>query len=154
VPARWSALADMVPIQLFAFGYFALAMRRFLHLGMLAAATATAAFLASSFGLTALLAPLLPAGARGSAGYASFLVALLATAWLARRSREGAAARGLALAGGVFAVSLTVRSVDQAVCPALPTGTHFLWHLLNAAVLFVLLRTALLSRTLSGVVRT
>jgi hypothetical protein len=41
------------------------------------------------------------------------------------------------------------------VCPALPTGTHFLWHLLNAVVLFALLRTALLSsRPMSGVVRT
>jgi hypothetical protein len=149
VPARWSALADVIPIQLFAFGYFALAMRRFLRLGALAAAAATAAFLAASFGLTSALAPLLPPGARGSAGYASFLVALAATAWLVRRRQgEGRAARGLALAGGLFAVSLTLRSIDQAVCAALPTGTHFLWHLLNGAVLFILLRTALPPGTL------
>jgi hypothetical protein len=165
MPAPWSARADVIPIQLFAFGYFLLAMRRFLGLRANAAAVATAAFVIASFGLQLWLAPLLPASARGSAAYASFLLALFATAWLVRvrageASASSAGARGpishevagaLALAGVLFALSLTLRSIDQAVCAVLPIGTHFLWHLLNAAVLFVLLRAAILSpRPLAG----
>lgn len=150
-PARWTALADVIPIQLFAFGYFWLAMRRFVRLGAVAGAVATAAFVIASFALQRWLAPLLPPGARGSAAYASFVVALFATAWLARRrAGEGpaeAAAPALALAGAVFALSLTLRSIDQAVCPALPVGTHFVWHLLNAVVVFVLLRGAIMARS-------
>jgi hypothetical protein len=56
---------------------------------------------------------------RGSAAYASFVIALFATAWLVRlRAGEGAgtsAAPALALAGVLFALSLALRSIDQAV---------------------------------------
>ena len=151
MPARWSALADVIPIQLFAFGYFLFAMRRFLGLGAMMVAAATAAFVVASFALQRWLAPMLPPGARGSAAYAAFVVALFATAWLVRiRTGQGAAAsaapaRALAQAGALFAVSLTLRSIDQAVCTALPIGTHFVWHLLNAAVLFVLVRAAIVA---------
>ena len=31
--------------------------------------------------------------------------------------------------------SLTFRTLDQPVCGALPFGTHFLWHVLNAVML-------------------
>jgi hypothetical protein len=160
MPARWSALADVIPIQLFAFGYFALAMRRFLGVRAITATAATAAFVIMAFGLQRWLTSLLPPGsARGSAGYVAFLVALLTTAWLVRiRAGEGDATNlpaapgtssqaragaALGLGSALFALSLTLRSIDMAVCPALPIGTHFIWHLLNAAVLFILLRAAI-----------
>jgi hypothetical protein len=31
-----------------------------------------------------------------------------------------------------------LRTLDAAMCDAFPLGTHFLWHLINAALLFVL----------------
>jgi hypothetical protein len=40
-------------------------------------------------------------------------------------------------AAGVFAVSLTARTVDRPLCTDIPTGTHFVWHILNAVVLFI-----------------
>ena len=43
----------------------------------------------------------------------------------------------------MFVVSLAFRTMDQAVCPAFPLGTHFIWHLLNAGVLYILLRAAI-----------
>jgi hypothetical protein len=40
------------------------------------------------------------------------------------------------LAGAVlFAISLAFRTADLEICATLPIGTHFLWHLLNGAVL-------------------
>ena len=37
----------------------------------------------------------------------------------------------------LFAVSLTLRTLDGPLCAEMPVGTHFLWHCLNAAVLFL-----------------
>ena len=50
-------------------------------------------------------------------------------------SRGSTAARPFVTGTALFAVSLTLRSLDMALCAALPIGTHFLWHLLNAEVL-------------------
>lgn len=141
MPRRWTLLADVIPIQLFAFCYFGLALRRLLGLSLVTAVIGTLAFLAASFALSAGLAPLLPASARGSAGYASFVLALFGVAAALWRGDRGSA-RLVGAAGLVFAISLTLRSLDGALCQALPFGTHFLWHLLNATVLYLLLRAA------------
>lgn len=39
----------------------------------------------------------------------------------------------------IFTISLAFRTVDQAVCEIVPIGTHFIWHLLNAATLYLLM---------------
>jgi hypothetical protein len=43
----------------------------------------------------------------------------------------------------VFLLSFTARTLDAQVCTAFPVGTHFLWHLLNALLLYILVRTAI-----------
>ena len=89
---------------------------------------------------------LLPSAVRGStAGYAVYLVALLAIAALLA-GKDGRTAVRLAGAGALFVLALVFRSIDQAMCPTFPYGTHFLWHLLNAVVLYLLLRAAILAR--------
>lgn len=144
MPQRWTLLADVIPIQLFAFSYFGLALWRFLGLRPVVAIAGTLAFLAASLALSAGLAPLLPAPMRGSAGYASFVLALFGVA-LALRQKEGSSAGAglIGAAGLVFALSLTFRSLDQSLCQVLPSGVHWLWHLLNATVLYLLLRAAI-----------
>ena len=46
----------------------------------------------------------------------------------------------MAVGAGILAVSLGFRTVDEAVCGAVPIGTHFLWHLLNAVLLGWMIR--------------
>jgi len=46
----------------------------------------------------------------------------------------------------VFSVSIILRSLDLELCEYFPTGTHFIWHLLNAVVLYLLVG-GLISRT-------
>ncbi len=141
MPARWTLLADVVPIQLFAFSCFGLALRRFLGLSPATSLVGMALFVAAAFGLSAALGPLLPAGMRGSAGYAAFVLGLFGVALALRlRGMAPAAQRLLALAGFVFAVSLTLRSLDSVACGSVPFGLHWAWHLLNAVVLALLLR--------------
>ena len=60
---------------------------------------------------------------------------LIAGYALALARRDPGTARGLAVGAGILVVSLVFRTLDAAVCPVLPIGTHFLWHLLNAVML-------------------
>lgn len=146
IPNRWTLLADVVPIQLFAFGYFAFALKRFLGLSGAITAFGTLVFLGLALGLSAAGRAILPVGMAGSAGYAAFLLGLSGVALaLARRPALRHQSQLLALAAGAFAVSLTMRSIDNALCGSLPLGTHWLWHLLNASVLYLLLRAAAIS---------
>ena len=146
MPQRWTLLADVVPIQLFALLYFGLALSRFLGLSALSAALGAILFLAACFGLASMLAPPLPAGMRGSAGYAGFLIGLFGVALAARLRGDGATATRIAVAGLVFAASLSFRSLDSVLCGAIPFGLHWGWHLLNGLLLYLLLRAAILAR--------
>jgi hypothetical protein len=145
MPQRWTLLADVVPIQLFALCYVGLALNRFLRLSPLAAAIGAILFLAACFGLASLVSPLLPPGTRGSAGYAGFLIGLFGVAFGAGLRGDPATAARIAVAGFVFALSLTFRSLDSSLCGAIPFGLHWGWHLLNGLVLYLLLRAAILT---------
>jgi Ceramidase len=77
----------------------------------------------------------------GGGDTASYLPALIGLVGLAAGlgvAGLGADARRFAVAGGVFAGSLLLRSIDGSVCGSFPAGTHFLWHLLNALVLYLI----------------
>lgn len=141
---RWSMLADVIPIAVFIYGYFALAMVRFFGLRPPAATALTLGFATLSFGLTPALDALtgrsVSALTNGSIDYAPAILALLGVGLaLLRRSP---AARSVLATAGLFLVSLAFRTVDVGVCAHLPLGTHFLWHGLNAVVLYRLLAVA------------
>jgi hypothetical protein len=56
----------------------------------------------------------------------------------------GTAARfRLALAAGVLLLAVMVRTLDAAVCERFALGTHFLWHVLVAAVIYLCASTLL-----------
>jgi len=146
VATRGAELLDVIPIAIFIYGYFFLALRRFFHLGAAAAAAMTMAFAAGSY-----LVDSRVHGLNGSVGYLPPLGALVAFAallgaregWTPPANRNPAA--GFAAAALVFATSLSFRTIDRDICAVLPVGTHFLWHILNALALWLLLRTAILA---------
>ena len=51
------------------------------------------------------------------------------------------------MAAGAYALALVFRVIDEAVCPAVPIGTHFLWHSLNGFAAYLAIRCFVLSRT-------
>jgi hypothetical protein len=136
VATRGAMLADVIPIAVFIYGYLLLALRRFLHLSAVVAIAIVVGYAAGAQAIS-WLAP--PRALNGSIGYLPALVALMVMA----RVTRGRARRGLELAVMIFTVSLALRTIDLAACEMFPLGTHFLWHLLNAVVLYVLLRTAI-----------
>lgn len=140
VATRGASLFDTVPIAVFIYAYLFFALRRFIGLGLIAAAALLLAFVALSV-VEGILVP--PRALNGSHAYLPALAATLVIGWLAR-GRPGAPF--ILAAGGVLTISLFFRTIDNAVCPAFPLGTHFIWHLLNAVVLYLLLRAALVNR--------
>lgn len=145
---RWAAAADVLPIMLFMLCAVAIGLRRRFDLPVQAAAMGTIGFLlvSSMIGFSP-LAAILPAG---SVGYlpALFVIALFAL-FLTRRGDEFAGF--FTIATLVFAVSLTLRSLDQSMCSALPIGTHFGWHVLNAVTLYLVTRGLQLARHPHGI---
>lgn len=153
----WSMLADVIPIAVFIYAYFTLALRRYLRLPALWVAAATAGFALSGFLLTPTLDRLtgrdIAAATNGSIDYVPALLALFGMAAATFRRPEArvtGTGQRLAGIGALFLVSLTARTVDRAACPILPTGTHPLWHILNAAVLYALVATAIWHRETAG----
>ncbi len=142
---RWSLLADVIPIAIFIYGYFGLALARFFGLSPGVAGLATLAFAGAGFGLSPALDALtgrdVAALTNGSIDYLPAVLALLGVG-LALAGRTAWAGRAVLVTGGLFLASLAFRTIDAQVCAALPLGTHFLWHSLNALVLYRLLATA------------
>jgi hypothetical protein len=134
----WAMLADVLPIQAFILVYIHLATVRFFAAphwaGLAAAAGFVPASAAVARGIARLFGPL-----NGSVGYLPVLLLIAAYALaLIRRAPE--TARGLAVGTAILSLSLFFRTVDAAVCEALPVGTHFFWHILNGAMLGWMIR--------------
>ncbi|WP_279480703.1 ceramidase domain-containing protein [Aureimonas sp. SK2] len=134
----WSLLADVLPIAVFIYGFFALALFRFLGLRPALAIVGTIGFAVLAQGVERLAGPWL-----GSS--ASYLPALLALGGIGTMlaMRCHGAGRWLLAAAAVFTLSLTLRTLDGPLCPRLGLGTHFLWHMLNAATLTLCLLAAI-----------
>ncbi len=137
---RGAVLLDVIPIAIFVYGYLLFALRRIFHLAAGPALAILAAFAVASQGVSYAL----PAGAlNGSGEYLPPLAALMAVGLAVREIDQR---RLILAAGAIFTCSLFLRTVDREACALFPLGTHFLWHLLNAAVLYLLLRSAIAAR--------
>lgn len=134
---RWAMLSDVIPIALFILIYTWYAIRRFAGAPAWGAALGVAAVL----GLAVAVPPL--TGFRGGS-YVAALTALIVIGGFLRLARAHPAGNALLAAVAVFAVSLTLRTIDEPLCALVPLGTHFLWHLLNGCVLFIVVRALVL----------
>lgn len=142
VADRATMLADLLPIFLYQLAFIALYGRHVAGWRSPALAALLCAFLV----VNAAFLQLPQQWLNGSLLYGGALLSIGALAAVHRAAgrRE---ANILWLAGAVFVVSLTCRSLDNWLCPAWPLGTHFLWHLLNGVVLYLTTRAYLLNQS-------
>ena len=135
----WAMVLDVVPILLFQLAFLWIYSRRVIGWQAWSAAALVGGFL-----LASLYARGFPHLLNGSLTYALAITAILPLGiyhWLAKKPARFM----LIAAAGVFALSLFFRTIDEAVCPQFPLGTHFLWHLLDAVVLYLCGRTLVAS---------
>lgn len=154
---RWSAQADVIPIGVFMLAYLGYALRSYLKLGWLWTVAGLALFIAAlqfagDFecrpGLINVTAAASGPCLNGTAGYVPAFLAMLGIGAVLRlKGRPGSGY--LLLAAVVFLASMLFRTVDLELCgltrlAGVRIGTHFLWHLLNATTLYLLLMAAVL----------
>lgn len=132
----WAGLADQLSILLYGCIFLYAFLRHAAGLLWSIALAGALLFTGASYFTPAAL----PSGLLNQSGaYFPYLAGLTAiTVFLYRAHRPGW--RWFLAGTALFAVSLGLRTVDLLVCSAFPLGTHFLWHLLNAVVLFLLTR--------------
>jgi peptidoglycan/LPS O-acetylase OafA/YrhL len=143
---RWARLADVLPIGAFMLLYLAFALRCLVGLPVPKVMLGIAVFVAAFLAVAAFCPPGGPACLNGTIGYAPAFAALLAIGAVLHRQSHPAAGR-LLVAAAVLLLSMVMRTVDLDHCSAFnlesrPLGSHFLWHLLNALVLHLLLSVA------------
>lgn len=132
---RWAMLADALCIAGFTSTFLLVFLVRVAQLRVHSAIAVFALYQTFNWGFLQTLPPDL---LNGSVFYLPTAFALiLLTGWL---HYQGHALRQVyAWASGLFLLSLSLRSVDLAWCDVWPIGTHFLWHLLNAWLMYLLL---------------
>lgn len=128
---QWAGLADVLPILGFILLYLFAATRDYFRVGWPVALCVTLLFFPYAAGFAWIMGWVAP-GLGANALYLSVAVLIAAYGLWLHDSKTG---KGLLIGAGLLVVSLGFRMADDAVCAVFPIGTHFMWHLLNAAML-------------------
>ena len=140
-PNMFTLILDIVPILIFICWFIWLYARNVIGMRPLFAVAAVAAFLLATF-----LAFPFAGVLHGALVYTPGLVVTLVLGMYHARERSAARFTLLA-AAGVYLAALFFRTIDNEVCPVLPIGTHFIWHLLIGLVTYLAMRSLILSTT-------
>ncbi len=128
----WAALADVAPIGAFILTYLFLVNRYLMDWPLWVAVIGTLAFIPYA----GLILPILNAVPFFQISNFYWTVPLLLLIYaIPLRVRQPSLSKGFIIGAVLLAVSITLRSVDEILCDAIPIGTHFLWHCLNATML-------------------
>lgn len=137
---RW---LDIIPIFVFQLSYIGFYTRRIINLP-----AAVISILLIVFVAAAVYGRQFPDVINGSLIYAPALLVTIILGLYHYQSRK--VGRGLLLAAAsIFLLSIFFRSIDNMICPLFILGTHFLWHILNAVVIYLAMR-ALIANLLPG----
>ena len=128
----WAQIADVVPIGILVLFYlysFSLKVLGLSYKGV-------ASLFVLLFGSSYLFIDIIDKDAmNGSESYLGVLFCMLI---LGRLDKMLNNSKIVAKAALVFAVSLAFRSADMDICSSFSFGTHYLWHMLNGYMLYIL----------------
>ena len=142
---NWAALADVGPITGFILAYVYLTVTRFLNQPLWAGLLAIAAFFPYSIYLGKAVASQF-GSLNGSIDYIPVVILIFAFASLMWTAKPETG-RNLLIGGLILTLSLIFRTLDNAVCLRAPIGSHFIWHLLNAVLLWWVIRALIRHNT-------
>jgi hypothetical protein len=128
---------DVLPIFFFVLTYLWLSVRRVLRWGHVAALASAGIFLIAQFASGQFSHVL-----HGALFYAPTALLLIALT-IAYAQRRKQAQMTMVAATAAFLAALLFRTIDQPVCPIIPVGTHYLWHLFTATTVYLATRALL-----------
>ena len=132
VATRWASLADILPIAVFIHFSFGVFLYRTASAGLMASMLGVFMFGLFSVGIQKVVPPEFLNRSGQYVGAITLLFGISLYCYVARIP----SARYFAIALVTFLISLTLRSFDMAICASFPFGIHFMWHILNAVVMF------------------
>lgn len=143
----WAGLADTIPIWTFVAVYILVCISliggappgRVAVIVVVALAIATVLWLANDSPDTGSGPPAPPSRFNGSEQYLPAVIAMLVFSAVTLLRAHPIRWWFLG-ATGIFLISLTLRSLDMALCDVWPYGTHVFWHLLNGIMIALLLQ--------------
>ena len=138
--AAWARLGETVPILAFMLLYVWLLLRRFFHWNFLVAIPVLALYAAAIYWFETQTPGQAPFGR--AMNLPTLVLFLLSAIGFLMRLREAFWPMLWALA--VLLASSAVGMADAPICPQLGLGSHVIWHLLDALLLYLLLRLAVL----------
>jgi hypothetical protein len=134
IPTEKTVLADVIPILLFINVYLLSFLFRVVRCRLWVGIAWFLLFHAMNFAISNTFEPDF---LNGSVFYAPAWLALLMMGGYLYYTKHELKGHFIG-AGALFTLSLVFRSIDHAVCGTLPFGTHFMWHVLNAWLLYLL----------------
>ncbi|PIP88533.1 MAG: hypothetical protein COW01_13425 [Bdellovibrionales bacterium CG12_big_fil_rev_8_21_14_0_65_38_15] len=132
---RWAHLADLLPIALFMSSFLVFVQKRLLHFSNVRTLIVMIVFITCAI-LIEIYQPRHLLG--GSLGYTHAVIALSVVTYHFRKKRHPYT-KYFSAGLQVFLLSLIFRTLDGYLCELNPFGSHFIWHLMNAALIFILL---------------
>ncbi|MCG6969584.1 MAG: hypothetical protein LJE85_07445 [Gammaproteobacteria bacterium] len=133
-PTRFTVLADVIPIALFINVYLLSFFHRVFGFTW---RSLLLVFMAFQLLNMLVLMSFSPRFLNGSIFYGPGWIILMSIGAYLFITKHRLHGRLLA-AGGIFTASLIFRTMDREVCQWVPLGTHFIWHVLNAWLLYLL----------------
>ena len=128
----WAAILDVASILIFILAYIFVANHRFLMWSKLASVIGVILFFPYQFLLVNMLSNFQLFGS--SVQYIPIAILIFIYAALLRKSEQNLS-HGLFIGATILCVSIFFRAIDEPICQVVPTGTHFVWHILNAVML-------------------
>ncbi|TAE34745.1 MAG: hypothetical protein EAY65_01075 [Alphaproteobacteria bacterium] len=135
-PTSTTLMMDVLPITLFIYGYLAAFLRRLWGMRWRNILIALALMLGSNIIFTALFPPDTLYGTIFYLPTYIILSGITALGYITHTPW----AKPLLHTVFLWTCSLFMRTLDKPLCDILPYGTHFMWHMVNAWVLYRLLR--------------
>ena len=132
VATAWAGALDVLFILLFTLLYIFVATEDFLGLPRRSALVVTLGYFPFSVVVDWLTLPL---SVLGSTRIYIPILILITLYSLILYKKFPYLSRGLAMGALLLTISMFARSVDLPLCEIIPTGTHFLWHVINAIML-------------------
>lgn len=136
--AKW---LDILPIFTFIFFYILWANQKILNLKLPLNLFILGLFIATTVFLNQVASHILT----GSLAYIPAWIYLAAFSSI--KTQNLFLKRRLQTATMLFTLALIARVTDNIICPIIPIGTHFIWHILNACLLYYLCTIADLVET-------
>lgn len=140
----WTLYLDVVPIVIFIIGFIWLYTRSVMGKGPAFAVLSIGAFL-----LSAVLVRPIGDALHGAPSYLPGLLVVLVIG-LYHAVHRHPSRYTLLIAGGVYFTALFFRTIDLELCHYMTIGTHFIWHTLIGLVLYLAMRSLILTLAAGG----